>query len=181
MRYNRPRGRGLGLKRRAKRFTRGALDTVSSGCLNVFSGIRTVSNTTKTLFVLVFAIGVLFVPWGIFQYAGWLLYTLFAYISNYAVDLLVLIASYAVNFVGMLLSWIVNAVIGLFDSAFYALAGLWDGQDTYIHMQGFTFEHIAFNWDMHLDPNCYRPASFDARTLIGWLWDNVLSSLFDRV
>jgi len=165
----------------AKGFFRGANKTVRAGYSDAFGGIAAMSRTTKTLITLAFAVGILFVPWGIFQYAGWILYTLFAYLSNYGADLLVKIVELAVNYLAMGITWVLNLFIQFADWVFYSLSGLFNGQDTYTHMESFSFSKIGFAWDMHLDPNSFKPSTFDTRTLIMWLWDNVLKPAFSSI
>lgn len=103
-------------------------------------------------FVLTFA--VLFVPFGIFQYAGWSMYLSFCWV---------------INSFYWFLATIVNAILNLFINIVDILFG-WITE--YI---GGTYQSLD-SWQLStgslLDPDVYKPTTFNTDYLLSWLWDN---------
>jgi hypothetical protein len=110
-------------------------------------------------FVLTFAI--LFIPFGVFQYAGWSMYMVFTWIIN---------GFYW--FVATVMNALLNVFVTVIDSIFQYVT-------EYI---GGTYQSLD-SWQITsgtlLDPDVFKPDEFDDRYLLQWVMDNFGDSIRD--
>lgn len=150
--------RGKGALRNAGR----GLNNASFGTVTmVTGGWSQATFKMKGLITLVLAVAILFVPFGIFQYGGWSMYLVFTWVIN---------SFYW--FVATIINAILNMFISSIDTIFSYVTELVGG--VYQPLSSWTLTTGSL-----LDPDSFKPTTFDTRYLLHWAWDAYKGTLTD--
>ena len=144
------RGAGSGINRASF----GTVDMVTSGWSNATFRMR-------GLISLVLLVAILFVPFGIFQYAGWSMYLVFTWVIN---------SFYW--FVATIINAILNMFISSIDTIFEYVTEAVGG--TYQPLESWTLTTGSL-----LSPDVFKPTTFDTRYLAHWLYDAYKGQITD--
>jgi len=115
----------------------------------------------RGLIAFVIVVAVLFIPFGIFQYAGWSMY---------------LVVTWVINGFYWFVATIINAILNIFISSIDTIFSFVTEQvgGTYKPLEDWTLTTGTL-----LNPDSFKPTSFDNRYLLQWIWDSFGGTIKD--